>query len=229
MSAAIFWKKRIRLIVTGVLSTFVVIAALVYAYALTGVQKIAIGKTFYFVLSDSEHVEAGAHFVSQNGGAGYVLERSASKYVVYAVYLEKADAESVQAALQTYGDEARIVGERVDALYVKGNRSKAEEVCGTFSSFYGCIEVLNGEISRLSAGATQQSSKRILATLRRQFAYLRARYEDREEYAAFSDLCASAEAALRESIEGTVLLKELRYLQCAWCDAYIRLAKTYTL
>lgn len=228
MSAEIFWKKRIRLILSGVLSTVIVVATLVYAYALTGLKKISIEKTFYFVVSDTTHVEAGAHFVSQNGGAGYVLERDKAQYVTYAVYLDREDAYTASAALTDYGETAQILVEEIGVLYVK-DRQSANTLRGVFSSLYGCIEVLNGEISRLSAGATQQSSKRILATLQRQLAYLKTSLEENGSYGDFSDLCASASLALQNAIEGTILVKELRYLQCAWCDAYIRLAKIYTL
>ena len=228
MTAEIFWKKRIRLVVTGVLSTSVIVCALIYACMLLGVQKIVLAQSFHFIASSTEHVEAGAHFVTQNGGAGYVMEDDGAQYVVFSVYLKEKEARTVQASLKDYGEETGVFVRGIDTLYVKNtDRRSIQEIKGAFSSLYGCIEVLQGEITRLDKGATQQSTKRMLTTLKGQFGYLKNAYQ--EKYPAFSKTCERAEMSLEQEIQTTVFVRNLRYLQCELCVSYLDLAKEFVL
>ena len=228
MTADLFWKKRIRLIFTGVVSTAIVICALIYAWMLTNVQKIVLEQSFHFIVSESQHVEAGAHFVSQSGGAGYVMCMDDAEYVVFSVYLKGRDANKVQASLREEGEETNVVIRHVDTLYLKNvNRQKMETIKGAFSSLYGCIEVLQAEITRLDKGATQQSTKRVLSMLKDQFGYLKRVY--RERYPAFSAVCERVETRLEKEIQTTVFVKNLRYLQCETCVSYLKLAEEFSL
>ena len=74
MTAELLWKKRITLILSGVLSTALVSLFILYAYFLTGVRVVALDTSFYFLVSTSTHVQASTHEITQGGGAGYFFE-----------------------------------------------------------------------------------------------------------------------------------------------------------
>ncbi len=229
MSAVLFWKKRIYLIVSGVLSTLIVCFVLIYAYSFVGVQTIALNKNFYFLISSSTHIEASTNYVDKNGGAGYLLEVNNREYVTYSVYLTETESQAVYAKVSALEEGIEIMTMHVGDVYLKtkAQKDKKEQIEGAFRSLYGCIEVLNSEIDRLAKGATQQSSKRVLEVLKKQLDFLSAKYE--KVLPSFHELCKRTSNELFSFIKDMVYVKDLRYVQCELCHSYAKLAKGYAL
>lgn len=229
MSAVLFWKKRVYLVITGIISTVLVCICTVYAYTLMGIQTIALNKTFYFLVTQTTHVEASTHEIELSGGAGYYLEVNKESYVTFSVYLNETDSQTVLAKVDSSDPNVRILTMCVKKIYLKTRTEKnnAEKIAGAFRSLYGCIEVLNGEIERLSKGATQESTKRILGVLEKQLKFLSVEYE--EIFPQFSKVCQKSANALFLKLQSTVFVKDLRYIQCELCDKYGELARSFSL
>ena len=79
----------------------------------------------------------------------------------------------------------------------------------------------------MDEGATQESSKRALNILAKQFSYLQGQYG--ETFEEFSRVCAKADEELEKLVAGTVFVRELRYLSCMLCDSYVRLCEEFSV
>ncbi len=229
MSTEFLTRKNGLRIFSCFLSVFFVFFTLSYAFFLKKAQVSKFGKTFYFLVSDSTHIEASAHVALLGGGAGYVLQDETREYVAYAAYLEETDAERAQAAMMEKGEKTRILAFRSPDLYSKTQKEKQgqEQRNGAFSCLYQNIALLEGEIARLEGGATQESSKRILSVLIKQFAFLEERYG--EVCSEYQRACEETVNALQKSVEGVVYVTDLRYLCCELCVSYIKSSENFSL
>lgn len=212
-----------------VLSVAFTVVVLFYAAALHNAETVDVGKNFYFLVSASEHIEASTHLTQWSGGAGYPLSYSGGEYAAYAVYFTESEGKKAQTAVKK-------TGEKTEVLVLQGNpicfKSRAEKenstrIVGAFNCLYGCMQVLNGEIVRLEQGATQESSKRILQTLSRQFSYLQTEHQNTIN--GYSSVCEKAKTRLSEVTSDIVYAKDLRYLLCELSVAYVNLSKNFTL
>ena len=228
MSADFFqWKiyaKRVLYLLISVFSLFVFSYAIVVANA----QALTIGKTFYFLVSSSTHVEASTHTAQWQGGAGYLLTSGKREYVVYAVYFSENAGNAVQTVLVGGGENVRLLERRAETLYLKTRRekSRANFYGNAFRSLYGIMQVLYGEIARLEEGATQTSSKQIVKSLSRQIDHLSRQYTS---YSAYAKLCRQAGTRLSKISEDAVYAKDLRYELCFLADGYLNLASAFSL
>ena len=224
--ADFFMKKRWLYIGISQLFASFVLLCLLQAVYLTRASEVWLGKSFYFLVSQNEHIEVSTHETRLNGGAGYLLDYEGKEYVVLAVYLNETDGQTVQASLV---DKTELLQINVDRLYFKGKEKKKKRTVyeGALNSLYGCLEVLSQGISRLDRGMTQEACRRILSTLSKQFSYMASAYK--ESYPHFSNVCAVIQAKLEELMGETVYGKDLRYLLCDACTAYIRLTMQFAL
>ena len=229
MSTEFLIKRRIFKCIAAILPVFFVLFAFVYASFLQSARLCKKEEIFYFLVSESTHIEASTHTAQMNGGAGYVLQTPTRDFVAYAAYLEETGAEHGRAVLQEQGESVQILSLRSGDLYVKTPEEKRDSkaLFSAFSCLYSNISLLEQEISRLEKGATQESSKRVLEVLKRQFAFLRGEYATfLPEYAA---VCEAAERALEESKENVVFVSDLRRVGCELCDSYMKLSKNFSL
>lgn len=229
MSAFLIKGKRIVGFAAGVLSVVFTLFAFLYAGVLERAQTVGTGINFYFLVSDSKHIEAGTHVTQLQGGAGYPLILGNGEYAAYAVYFSESESEAARASVAQTGKGAKIVALRGNPLYFKNATQKenAGKITGAFRSLYGFMQVLNGEITRLEQGATQESSKRLLHTLSRQFAFLGKEYA--EIIRGYKTVCENATARLSEGLAGVVYAKDLRYALCELSVAYVDLSKNFCL
>lgn len=225
MSADFIWKKVWKISLVA-LCFFVTGVSFVYAYVLTGVEKVYLSDNFYFLVSKTVNVEVGAFESLQNGGAGYILEENGREYAVLSVYFTEEKALQVQNGL---AEETLLLRKKTNDLYLKTRSDKAlaNTFKNAFSCLKSCMEILSEEIVRLDNGATQESSKRILRILQKQYDYLE--YEYKKSFPDFAKLCERAEKALGKIVAGTVYVKDLRYLLCELCVSYNGLADTFEL
>lgn len=226
MQTDFFIKKRwIYLGISQLLAAFVLIT-FVYAAFLSRAETVWVGKSFYFLVSNTEHVEAGAYDVRLDGGAGYLLDYDGREYVVLAVYLNGEDGRAVRAANDK---NTALLQINVDRLFFKdcAEKKKAPLYQGALECLYGCMEVLGLEIDRLDDGATQQSSMQTLGILLKQLRYLALEYQ--ESFAPCAKVCASAGESLDALLKDTIYAKDLRYLLCELSTGYMRLASTFSL
>lgn len=204
-------------------------SAFFYAKRLENAQRVVAEKQFYFLVSNGESVQASTEMISLQGGAGYALVHGSDTYAAYAVYFSKDESMDAQSSVLEMGKNAKIVEVSCTPLYLKTEKEKANApmIMGAFESFYGCMQVLNGEIKRLERGATQESSRCILQTLSRQFSFLKKQYA--EKVAGYGNACENAEKGLSEILSNIVYAKDLRYLLCELSVAYANLSKNFSL
>lgn len=229
MSTDLFNKKRWAYIGLSQIFALFTFIFLIYAAFLSRAESVWLGKSFYFLVSQTEHIEVATYDARLNGGAGYLLEYNGRDYVALAVYLNEEDGNTVQAAMMKNGENTGLIQVNVNRLYFKGCEEKkhAPLYQGALDCLYGCMEVLGVEIERLDDGATQQSSVRTLGLLLRQLKYLAAEYQT--SYTACATVCNEAEECLRGILENTIYTKDLRYLLCNLSSEYIRLASAFAL
>ncbi len=203
-----------------------VLGVYLYTRYLRKATVAAVSQNYYFLVSESTHVEASAQAIRLDGGAGYCLERDDRAYVSVCAYLTEVEAKSVQANLD---EDTRVLSLGVENLYFKSREEKrnAAKITGAFTTLSDVIEVLAKETKRLDEGGTQESSKRILEILRRQLVYLSKEYE--WIFPSYANVCKRAAERLSQWIEGTVFVKDLRYLQCELCDSYMQLAENFSV
>ena len=222
MATDLFLKKYLKSVLIGIL-VLIFIGILGYTGSVSNKKRIEVRKNFYFLVSTSTHVEASTHFVSWSGGSGYLLEDNGREYVVFSVYLQKEDALSVQELLK---EPTQLITRSVECLYTS-DENLSKGVKGAFQTYYGWLTVLQNEINRLAQGCTQQSSKRILNILKKQMEYSSKKYEN--DFSDYADVCKIGAEQLTQITNGTVYVKDLRYLLCEFCVAYCQLANLYTI
>ena len=213
----------------GALSVSFTLSAFFYAKTLESALAVGAKKNFYFLVSDYESVEVSTQMIGLQGGAGYSLIYQNGEYAAYSVYFTESESRAAQSSVTQTGARAEIVTVTSSPLYLKTPKQKktAKFIAGAFENLYGCMQVLNGEISRLEHGATQESSKRILKTLSRQFSFLGKEYA--ETVSGYKETCENAEKRLSEATASVVYAKDLRYLLCELSVAYANLSKNFSL
>ena len=171
----------------------------------------------------------GTEIAQLNGGAGYPLQVGENYKVAYAVYFNRDQGEKAQTELAQNGTNAQLRACFVQALVFTSvnERKNISTVCAALDNLYACMQILQQEIQRLSRGATQQSSKRILETLKTQLCGLLKSY--RGIYDAFAQVCSQSVALLENCLNGVVYNKDLRYLLCFWGYSYVRLCSEYAI
>lgn len=224
MTTDFYIKRRCFALFTCIM-VFTVAVLCSYAYSLTHAQFVRVNKSFYFLVSTDTHIESTTHMIRLDGGAGYLLMEDDTCYTAYSVYLNGDIGLSAQEGLQ---EETMLVEKNVGYLIFKGKNKLASNLYqGALNALYGCIDVLSQSIDLLENGGIQQTCKRILTVLERQFAYMASEYQ--ASYPAFSSVCKGLQVELSKLAEKIVLCKDLRYVLCAACDGYIQLTKEFSL
>ncbi len=226
MTADFFRKKRWIYTIGSQLLAGIIVICMSYAVMVNYAASIWVGKSFYFLVSTNPHLEASTHEIRVDGGAGYLLDYGGDEYVAWSVYFKEIDGAAVQAGI---AEPTQLLKVNVSYLYFKTRADKKRKniIQGALNSFYGCIDVLSQGIARLEQGLTQDACARILSNLQKQFDYLRKTYQG--HYSDFSDVCATMQTMLSETLSKTIYCKDLRYILCSACDAYIRLSSAFSL
>ncbi len=212
---------------TYLLSIIIVCIALAYTCLLTTATAVGESKYYYFLTSKTHAIEVGAEFARLEGGAGYLCEVNGKEYVALSVYETLEDGQVVQANLKKQGKETEILTIGGQTLYFKGrqkNHAKLYE--GGLRLLEKYISFLSECISRLEKGTTQQTCKRLLSVLQRQYEYTGEEYA---AYKAFSKLCKQSAEKLATINKNTVYLKDLRYLLCWQVENYGKLCGEFSL
>lgn len=195
-----------------------------YACRAWSTIRVPVNKSFYFLVSTSTHVEAGAHFAVWKGGSGYILEERGQEFVVLSVYLAEEDALAVQASL---GTETTLKKRCVESLLLRkrSERASREYLQGAFSILYDWLTLLEQETNRLAKGCTQQSSRQTLTLLKRQMEY--GEKTNTDSFFDYAQLCRKGAEALARITEKTIYVTDLRYLLCELCVGYCNLAEQF--
>ncbi len=229
MTTDFFRKNGYLRSLVGAVAVLFTFATLLYAYALTGVKTVGVYKYFHFLVSSSTHIEASTHQVALDGGAGYALLYGEREYVAYNVYMREIDGERALEAVSLQGEEVEILTFGVENLYLKTGKAKknAQTLLDGMGLLYAYIHLLSEEIARLDEGATQESCKRVLRELSQQLCYVGKGYE--EFFPELSSVCGAFAKGLEERTVGVVFARDLRYLLCESCVAYVRFGEKYAL
>ena len=200
-----------------------------YAVVLSRVSVYTIDKAFYFLVLEDTKLEVASYEVKLDGGAGFLLNHENRDYVALSVYLSGEEGNKVYESILRKYENAKIVKINSGKLYMKRDSEKklAKKIQGGFNSLYGCIEVLEREISRLDKGATQQSSGRILSKIADNLLYLSKKYKN--DFKEFSNVCKNSANALNKSVSGIIYAKELRHILCETCANFIKLSQEFPL
>ncbi len=170
-------------------------------------------------------MEAGAEFAKLEGGAGYLLCVEGREYVALSVYGSEEEGIAVQGNLLGEGKTTQLVCEEVSSLYFRGRERKNTDLyVNALRTFREYMSVLIGCISRLEKGGTQERCKDLLGILQRQFAYAREAFAG---YGDFANVCEKSQGELQKMGEGTVYLKDLRYLLCWQAEQYVELCAAF--
>lgn len=224
-----FFCGKIRRVFVGGSAVFFTLFCCIYAFFLSQAKVVAFSVSFYYLVSENTHIEAGAEFIKLEGGAGYLLCYEQKEYAVLSVYLHKADGVAVQTSLSKIGKNTRILCVKRQKLYFKTQKEKqnAGIYIGALQTLYGCAQVLNECIERLENGITQEGCKRILTPLESQFSYLSKEYE--ESYPSFAKMCKQTAEDLFLKGQDIVFIKDLRYLLCEICVALENMASEFSI
>ncbi len=224
MSAENFFKKAPSFLVKC-LSFFCVGISVVYATIISLAQVVDKEKTFYFLTSEDTNVEAATYDVLLQGGAGYLLTIDKRERVVLSAYLSNEQGRAVAEEIEG----TKLLSLSTGKLYFKTLKQKrfAKTAVSALERLYSCLNVLTWEITRLDKGATQESSKRVLNGLAKQFAYMKK--EHQSSYKGFAAVCKNAEESLRKMTSDIVFTRDLRFLQCELCIAYYQLSKEFSI
>ncbi len=199
----------------------------IYAGILSSAKSVNLSTTFYFLVLDETHIEAGAAFAKLDGGAGYFMEHNGKMYVALSVYMNESDGVTVQRNLNASGRKTLLIKKGVQKLYLK-NRFKKEFVSqvNALKVLRSYIHILNECTTLLNKGITQEKCKSQLQMLERQFLYARSVYAGYKQYA---DICERSALELSKLSQKTIFLKDLRYLLCWQAEKYIALCKHFSL
>ena len=226
MSAEFLYKKWIMRVIV-VFSIMCMFFSCVYAGILSSVKNINVSTTFYFLVLDEAHVEAGAAFVKLDGGAGYLMEYNGRMYVALSVYMNERDGATVQRNLRASGKKTLLIKKGVQKLYLKNRfKKKAALYVNALKVLRSYIDILNECTALLSKGITQEKCKSLLQVLERQFLYARSIYAGYKQYA---DICERSALELSKLSQKTIYLKDLRYLLCWQAEKYIALCEHFSL
>ncbi len=223
-----FLRNKIWKIAAGFAAVFFTAFCFVYALFLNRAKAVEIKTGFFYLVREETNVEVGVEFVKLEGGAGYLLRQNGKDYVVLSIYFHENDALAVQANLSDR-EETKIVYVGVDTLYFKRAQDKknAAVYVGALKILRGYMEVFSGTIALLEDGATQESIKRILLPLSRQFACLSQEYA--EIYPEFSSVCQGYAKRIEEYCTEILFVGDLRYELCAMTEDYLSLANKFSI
>ena len=227
MKTDFFYKKRIVALAVCICCIFFMLGTFFYAGMLKRAERWAVRKSFYFLVKESTHIEASAEFVGLQGGAAYLLSYQGREYVTYSVYLSEETGRAVQAVFNE--SDAQLLCVSIADIYFKTKREKGykEEIKSAFKNLDGCMRFLNGVIDDLGSGGTQESAKRLLFSLEKQFSYLASIYI--KIFPQYSSICKRGAKEISDLKADIVYTKDLRYLLCLLADAYVTLGKIFSL
>lgn len=199
-----------------------------YAQFLSQVKTVEIQKGFFYLVREETNVEVGIEFVKLEGGAGYLLRQNGKEYVVLSAYLKEKDGLAVQANMLN-GEDTHLLYIGVDTLYFKTNKEKknADVYIGALQTFFEYMEVFDRAISLLENGATQESVKRILLPLSRQFDYLSEEYA--KFYLDFADVSHYFAEIIDRYCAEILFVGDLRYVLCLMTEEYLMLASAFSI
>ncbi len=196
-----------------------------YSVQLARVQEVELQRSFYFLVSTDSRIEVSAEFIKLDGGAGYLLTEGKARYVALSVYLDKEEGLTVREELDE--GQTTLVHKGVSTLYFKGkDKKKSTLYLNALRTLEGYMYILNECISRLEKGTTQESCKRILSILQRQFAFAQEEYKG---YPAFSKSCEEWSGRLATLCAETIYVSDLRYLLCEQAEGYLRLCEEFRI
>ena len=226
MSAEFFYKRIIRHFSCVIAFVFVVFCA-GYAFTLSRIKRVAFSMKVYFLVEQGGSVEAGVEFVKWNGGAGYVIEYGGEIYVAINVFFDVGSAKKVQDRLAENGNASTILSQEIYTLYFEGGEKKTSALyVNALKQLKSYIFLLEDCIAKLENGMSQEACKRILKIIAAQFQQAQRIYAD---YPRFKVVCKQTEQQLQSIYNGTVYLKDLRFLLCYQADCLMRLCSAFSI
>lgn len=187
------------------------------------------GDNLYFLVSERENVEVGAHFAQQQGGAGNVFSYQNRSYAVLCVYTNESEGNKAQSSVQDNGEAVSLLEIPVGDMYfkTKEQKKKAPLIKSALALLQQNIRALENTVNALDNGTTQESCKRLLTVSEKQFCYMAKEYKT--TYSALSEVCARFAERLHGYQNQIIQSKDLRGEICALCVEYLDLRAEFTL
>ncbi len=229
MTTAFLWKNKYIRVVAVFLTVLFSACICLYAAQLKNAETAGKTRTFYYLVSDETHMQAGAYFTEFNGGAGYLLTHKDKSYTAYAVYLSEEKARQARQAVVSVGDKVSVLSVTSTKLYFKSKSQKenAKIYLSALDTLYAELGVFYDTVALLDEGKTQESVQRLLQGAARRFSVLASSHE--KIYPSFAAVCVRATVRLKSYENETLYAKELRAELCGLCKEYLGLCAEFSL
>ncbi|MBQ8375169.1 MAG: hypothetical protein IJX98_06340 [Clostridia bacterium] len=205
MRTAIFQKWIFRVI--ALVCLLVVGAGFTLAIWLSGSQSAA-GYSFYFLVYQTDSLQASQSDIRLQGGAGYLMDTG----VAFSVYFEESTAESVRNRIVKDYPTATVKCLKTGNFRLCGSEQR-DRIIGEYTSFYGVLKSLERTVELLENGQTQNKIKNLLHDLCDWLDYF-----SRESEVELGKVVQVLSNGLKEAMEGVVYADALRYSLCEACE-----------
>ena len=201
-----------------------------YSWYLQSAIKISLQKTFYFLTSQPQSVQACILSVRKDGGAGFLLKSEENDKVALCVYFQGEEAEKARNAnLQKY-ENLQITSITCSTLFVKrsADKKQAKIIKSGFDGIYTVVKLLGETEKALEKGATQNRVKSLLISVSAYLEELSDVYEE-NGLKNFKKVFKNAKSEMDKICENVIYLKDLRHLSCRLCSDYFDLFTNYAI
>lgn len=220
--------RPLRCVLVFCLTTFLSFC-FYYAYSIDNAQSVAVYKTYRYLVSTDDNATASATCAYLGGGAGYVLERD-RPYAAYACYTEEAKALVAQKNLKEKKIETEIYSERIEKIYLKTRREKAQatKIQGAVKTLDDCARFLGTLSSKAERGEYTQgelkdglrATKKVLDGVAK---------NKGKSFRNLSKTCRKASEGLEKICEDVALAKDVRFEQIRLFDGIVRFCRQFSL
>ena len=207
----------------AVLAVFLCFALLftgIFYWSGSAHETISVSKTYYFLVRDCEDTTASAVAgqIYFSGGAGYIQEAGGKSAVVLSCYFTENDAQFVRSSMAEKGVEVAVRKLSAKDFSLSGS------ACAERSRLLSNAETANG----LERTAVSQDEAR--AAVRGVYKALKGLREGNAGglYDRWNAALYQTERRARETAEGILFAKDLRYLQVQLCDFIVNFSDYFT-
>lgn len=187
-------------------------------------EVVSVDKSYYFLVRDCEDTTASAVAgqIYFSGGAGYLLKTGGESSIAIACYFSLQDAERVRDRMAEKGVETGIKHLSSQDFSVSGSVcAQKNRMLSNAETAETCAKLLYDTANGLERTDASQDEAR--AAVRSVYKVLKGLREGNGHavYSEWNRALSDAEKRARETAEGILFAKDLRYLQVQLCDFII--------
>lgn len=218
----------------AVLAVFLCFALLftgIFYWSGSAHETISVSKTYYFLVRDCEDTTASAVAgqIYFSGGAGYIQEAGGKSAVVLSCYFTENDAQFVRSAMAEKGVEVSVRKLSAKDFSLSGSAcAERSRLLSNAETAETCAKILFDTANGLERTAVSQDEAR--AAVRGVYKVLKGLREGNAGglYDRWNAALYQTERRARETAEGILFAKDLRYLQVQLCDFIVNFNDYFT-